>query len=206
MLFGQLPNGMRYAIKHNSNPTNALSVRLRIGLGSPVEQEDERGIAHLLEHMAFRGSANYSDGDVFRIVARLGLRSGEDANAFTSQDQTVYQFDLPNNDVASLSTSLGILRDIGSNLRLDQQAIDTESGVVLSEERSRASPALDVENASQTFILEGQIAGSRDAIGTIPTLPAATREKLLDFYRANYQPQNATLVVVGAIEVVPVTQ
>ena len=92
MLFGRLPNGMRYAIMRNETPTDAVSIRLRIGSGSMVEQDNERGVAHFLEHMAFRGSANFPDGELVKSLQRLGLKFGADTNAFTSELQTVFTF------------------------------------------------------------------------------------------------------------------
>ena len=92
VLFGRLPNGMRYAIMRNETPTDAVSIRLRIGSGSMVEQDNERGVAHFLEHMAFRGSANFPDGELVKSLQRLGLKFGADTNAFTSELQTVFTF------------------------------------------------------------------------------------------------------------------
>lgn len=200
VLFGQLPNGMRYAIKRNEKPTDAVSIRLRIGSGSFAEKDGELGIAHFLEHMAFRGSANFSDGELVRSMERLGLRFGADTNAYTGREETVYQFDLARNDTQSLATGFEIFRDIASRLNISQSAIDSERGVVLAEERTRATPDSKVWNASQAFLLEGQLAAGRDPIGTISTLNSINRDQLLAFYRANYQPQNAALVVVGAID------
>ena len=200
VLFGQLPNGMRYAIKSNEKPTDAISIRLRIGSGSFVEKEDELGIAHFLEHMAFRGSAHFPDGELVKSMERLGLRFGADTNAYTGREETVYQFDLAKNDPQSLSTGLGILRDIASRLNLAKASIESERGVVLAEERVRSTPDSRVWDASQAFILEGQIAAGRNPIGTVATINSVDRSKLLAFYRANYQPQNATLVVVGSID------
>ncbi len=200
VLFGQLPNGMRYAIMHNEKPANAVSIRLRIGSGSFVEKDDELGIAHFLEHMAFRGSTNYPDGELIKTMERLGLQFGADTNASTGGQDTVYQFDLAKNDLKSLTTGFRIFRDIASRLDIRKDAIDTERGVVLAEERSGDTPSAKAWKAQAAFYLEGQVAGNRDTIGTAPTISALSQEQLRAFYEAHYRPQNTALIVVGAVE------
>ncbi len=93
--FGTLPNGLRYAIMHNETPADGVAMRLRIGSGSLKERTEEQGLAHYLEHMAFRGSTHIADGEVVRMLERQGLRFGPDTNAFTAQDETVYMFTFP---------------------------------------------------------------------------------------------------------------
>ena len=90
--FGTLPNGVRYAIMHNETPTDGVAMRMRIGAGSLQERDEEQGLAHFLEHMAFRGSTNVADGEVVHMLERQGLQFGPDTNAFTAQDETVYMF------------------------------------------------------------------------------------------------------------------
>ena len=200
VLYGQLPNGMRYAIIHHETPKGAISIRLRIGSGSIVETADAYGVAHFLEHMAFRGSANFADGELEKALQRLGLAFGADANAYTSDVDTIYTFDLAKNDAASLTTGLEIFRDIGSKLTLNQTAIDSERGVVLSEERLRDTPDARSYSAERRLILEGQPAADHEPIGTIASVQAMTRAQLLAYYKANYQPQNATLLIVGDVD------
>ena len=94
--FGVLPNGMRYAIRHNATPPRTAVMRLLIDVGSTAEADDERGLAHFIEHMAFNGTTNVPEGEMVKILERLGLAFGADTNAFTSYDQTGYLLDLPN--------------------------------------------------------------------------------------------------------------
>ena len=110
--FGILPNGMRYALMQNATPPGQASLRLRIDAGSLMEAEDQRGLAHFLEHMAFNGTTEVPEGDLLPILERLGLAFGPDTNAFTSFDQTVYQLDLPRTDDETVSTALMIMRDM----------------------------------------------------------------------------------------------
>ena len=200
VLYGQLPNGMRYAIMHNETPKGKVSIRLRIGSGAAAETPDAYGVAHFLEHMAFRGSTNFPDGELVKTLERLGLRFGADTNAYTSDLETVYTFDLAKNDAQSLSAGLQIFRDIGSKLTLDQTAINGERGVVLSEERLRDTPDARSHSAERRLILAGQPAANHEPIGTVASVQAMTRAQLLAYYNGNYQPQNATLLIVGNVD------
>ena len=195
--FGRLPNGMRYVLKHNSTPTGQASLRFRIAAGSLMEREDQLGLAHFLEHMAFKGSKNVPGGDMIQILQRKGLAFGPDTNAATSFDETVYQLDLPHTDGDTLGTGLTLMREIAGNLLLEQSAMDPERGVVLSEERGRDSPGYRAVKAQYGFMLEGQRVPTRWPIGTIQILKTAPVSRIREFYDAWYRPENATLVAVG---------
>ena len=195
--FGILPNGMRYALMQNATPPGQASLRLRIDAGSLMEAEDQRGLAHFLEHMAFNGTTEVPEGDLLPILERLGLAFGPDTNAFTTFDQTVYQLDLPRTDDETVDTGLMILREMAGEATLDAEAIDRERGIVLSEERSRASPSYRVALARYEFLMRGQLAPRRFPIGDVEVLRTAPRERFTAFYEAWYRPERATLVAVG---------
>ena len=195
--FGRLPNGMRYVLKHNSTPTGQASLRLRIGAGSLEERDDQQGLAHFLEHMAFKGSTHVPAGDLIQRLQRLGLSFGADTNAATGFDETVYQFDLPHADPGSLETGLTLLREIGGELLLEQSAMDPERGVVLSEERVSDSPGYRATKAQYGFLLEGQRVPTRWPIGKVDILKTAPVSRIREFYEAWYRPENATLIAVG---------
>ncbi|MDR7295861.1 zinc protease [Pelomonas aquatica] len=199
--FGRLPNGLRYALQHNETPKDGVAMRMRIGAGSLQERDGEQGLAHFLEHMAFRGSAKVADGEVVHMLQRLGLSFGADTNAFTDFDQTVYHFNFPKADAAALDTGLMLFREIGEHLKLDAELIEQEKGVVLSEERTRDVPGMRAFIAEQALTLAGTRVARRLPIGRIDTVQAATAEKLRRYYQANYRPDNATLIVVGNIDV-----
>lgn len=198
--FGTLPNGLRYAIMRNTTPSDGVAMRLRIGSGSLKERDEEQGLAHYLEHMAFRGSRNIADGDVVKMLERQGLRFGPDTNAFTAHDQTVYMFTFPRADAAALDTGFTLFREIGERLLLDAKAVEAERGVILSEERLRDSPSYRAIKASFANSLAGTRVPLRWPIGLAETIKGATPDRLRRYYAANYQPGNATLVVVGAID------
>jgi zinc protease len=199
--FGVLPNGMRYAIQHNATPTGQASLRLRIDAGSLMETDAEQGVAHFLEHMAFKGSKHVPKGDMVEILERHGLAFGADTNAQTSWTQTVYQLDLPRTDEDTVDTSLMLLRDVAGELLLAPAAIDSERGVVLAEERTRDTPGLRVFKSGLSFFLKDQLASRRLPIGKVQVIEHADRALLGGFYRQYYQPERATIVAVGDFDV-----
>lgn len=197
--FGELPNGMRYAIQHNATPTGEVSMRLRIAAGALQEEKDQRGLAHFLEHMAFRGSAHVADGDMKKTLERIGLAFGSDTNASTGQEETIYQFDLPRSDDASVDTALDLLREIAANLTLDPAAAKAEAGVVLSELRLRELPSFRAAQKRLDFLFQDPRAAQL-ANGDPEVIAKAPIQRIRDFYRAWYRPDRATLIVVGDID------
>jgi zinc protease len=198
--FGTLPNGMRYAIRRNTSPNGAVSVRLRMAVGSLMERDNEQGIAHMLEHMAFRGSEHVADGDVVRKLQSLGLTFGADTNAFTQATQTVYMFDMPKNDAASIDTSIMLMREIAGNLTIAQSALDTERNVVLAEARLRDVPAAHLQKSDFAFLYGERAASALTPIGLEEIIARADSRLVRDFYDAWYRPERATLVIVGDVD------
>jgi zinc protease len=199
--FGALPNGMRYAIMHNSTPPGQVSMRLNFDVGSLMERDDQQGLAHFLEHMAFNGSTNVpTRGEMVKDLERLGLAFGADTNAQTGFDSTVYKFDLPKSDDQTVDTSLMLLREIAGNLTLDQGAMDQERGVILSEERLRDTPGYRVTKQRFGFMMAGQRPPERFPIGLVPVIQNAKVGQIADLYHKYYRPERATLVVVGDID------
>ena len=198
--FGTLPNGLRYAVMHNETPKEGVAMRLVIGSGSLVERDDEQGLAHLLEHMAFRGSRNVPDGEVVHLLERQGLRFGPDTNAATSHEQTVYSFNFPKSDQQALETGLTLFREVADRLNLSAPELEIEKGVVLSEERARDVPAYRAARAEFDNLLAGTTAAKRWPIGLVPVIQQATPERLRRYYRANYRPDNAVVIVIGKVD------
>jgi zinc protease len=199
--FGVLPNGMRYAIMRNATPPGQVAMRLRFDVGSLMEHDDQQGLAHFLEHMAFNGSTNVpSRGEMVQDLERLGLAFGADTNAGTNFDNTTYKFNLPKADDQTVDTSLMLLREIASNLTLDQTAMNQERSVILSEERLRDSPSYRVFKSQIGFGMEGQLPPERLPIGLVPIIQTANRDRLLDIYQHYYRPERATLVIVGDVD------
>lgn len=195
--YGEFDNGLRYAILHNATPTGVGALRLRIDAGSLMEAEDQRGLAHVLEHMAFNGSENVPEGEMIRILERAGLEFGPDTNAYTSYDETVYQLDLPVSDDPTLDAAFLLMGEIADNLLIDPEALDRERGVVLSEMRVRNTYSYRYQIAAQDFLYEGARFTERSPIGTEDVLRNAPAQRVRDFYEAYYRPERALVVFVG---------
>jgi zinc protease len=205
-VFGQLPNGMRYIIRHNETPKGQGQVRMLIDAGSLSESDSELGYAHFIEHMAFNGSTNVPEGEMVKLLEREGLAFGADTNASTNFDVTLYMLDLPRNDPELLGTALMLMRETGSELTFSQEAVDRERGVVLSEKRTRDTFQLRNVVDSVEFTYPGSQLAARFPIGTIETLDAADSATLKALWDKLYTPKNATLVVVGDFDVEQVRQ
>jgi zinc protease len=195
--YGILPNGMRYALRRNATPPHQTSLRLRIDAGSLEEQDDQRGLAHFIEHMAFNGSTHVPEGEFVHRLERLGLRFGADTNAGTEFGQTVYKLDLPESNAASIDEGLFLFREVAGEVSFAQPAIDRERGIIQSEERSRASPQYRIFVDQMSFLLRGQRLPSRLPIGIPEVIATAQRPRFAAFYDAYYRPERATLIAVG---------
>lgn len=198
--YGQLDNGLRYAIMTNETPPNVASVRMVFNMGSLGEADDQRGVAHFIEHMAFNGSTHVAEGEMVPLLERFGLQFGPDTNAFTGPDTVGYQLDLPEADTESIDTALFLMRETASELLFDPEAIDRERGVVLSEERFRNTAIRRWSTALQRFQLPDSLIPERDPIGTVETLETVQRDRFVDYYENFYVPQRGMVVVVGAID------
>ncbi|PHR21322.1 MAG: peptidase M16 [Sphingopyxis sp.] len=195
--FGELDNGLRYAVKHNGVPPGQVSIRLRMDVGSLMEEDDEQGFAHFMEHLTFRGSTHVPDGEAKRVWQRLGATFGSDSNAETTPTQTVYKLDLPNASTASLDESLKILSGMVRSPGLSATAVNAERPVVLAELRERAGPQTKVQNATRELFFAGQRLANRAPIGTPETLSGATPKMLKQFHQRWYRPENTVIVIAG---------
>jgi zinc protease len=200
VLFGKLSNGMLYAIVRNDTPAHQTSIRLRIGSGSMEERDDQQGLAHFLEHMAFKGSTHVPAGEMIKLLERHGLAFGPDTNAQTGFDDTVFMLDLPESDPETLNLGLMLMRETASELTLSQAAMNPERGVVLSEERLRDTPDFESLKKRLIFDFPGQLAPHRLPIGLVDILKTAPVSLIRQYYAANYRPDRAQLIVVGDID------
>lgn len=194
---GTLDNGLRYAVMANGTPAGEASIRLRIHAGSLMEEEDQLGLAHFLEHMVLNGTANVPEGEFVRRLERAGLKFGPDTNASTGFDATTFMLDLPEVDEETVDTALYLLREVAEEATLAPSAIEAERGIILSEERARATPNLRLAMDEMAFLLKDQRVPTRWPIGSTEIIATAPRERFVEFYDAYYRPENATLVAVG---------
>jgi len=200
-VFGHLANGFRYVILPNPEPPTRLSLRLHVAAGSLMEDEDQRGLAHFLEHMVFNGTRNHSAKELIPMMQRLGIAFGAHANAYTSFNETVYMLDLPDLSEATLQLAFTVMRDFGDGALLEPQEIDSERGVILSEKMSRDSVSMRIMEEQFKKLLPESRLTERFPIGTEEVIASAQRERFVDFYKRFYTPLRMTLVVVGDIEV-----
>ena len=199
--FGTLANGMRYAILRNATPPGQASLRLRIAAGSLMENDNQQGLAHFMEHMAFNGTTNIPENELLRILERLGLAFGADTNAATSFDQTFYQLELPRTNDETVDTALRIMREQVSEALMDADDVDAERNVIVGEERTRNTPGLRSAKAQFALLAPGQRISSRFPIGDLEVIRTAPRDRFVEFYEAYYRPSRATLLAVGDFDV-----
>jgi zinc protease len=198
--FGTLSNGMRYAVMPNHEPKNRASLRLLVLSGSFQENENQRGLAHFLEHMAFNGSTHYPPGTLVEKLQRLGMGFGADTNASTSFDRTLYQLELPDNSPATLSEGLQILADYSGGLLIEPAMINKERGIILSEKRTRDSVAYRTFESQFGFVFAGTRLPDRLPIGLTPVIQNSDRVPFVDFYNTWYRPERMVVIVVGDID------
>ena len=200
-LFGSLPNGLRYMILPNAEPPNRLSVRLHIAAGSLMEKDDQRGLAHFLEHMVFNGTKRFKDANqLIREMQGRGIAFGAHVNAYTSFDETVYMLDLPDIKPDTLELCFNIMRDFADGALLSEEEINAERGVILSEKGSRDSVGYRMMQQQFGALLPDSLIAKRFPIGEEEVIKDAPRERFTDFYNSYYIPRNMTFVVVGNID------
>jgi len=199
--FGTLENGMRYAILPNAEPPGRVSLRLHVDSGSLSESEDQRGLAHFLEHMVFNGSKHFPDASLLiPKMQRLGIAFGAHANAYTSFDETVYMLDLPNIEEDTLDLAFTVMRDFADGALLETDEIDKERGVVLAEMNSRDSVQMRLLEQRLEFLMPNFLASQRLPIGLESVIAGAPRDRFATYYSDNYTAQNIAFIIVGDID------
>jgi len=197
---GTLPNGLRYYLRANATPAHRIEIRLAVNAGSLLEDEDQRGYAHFLEHMAFNGTTHFPHNDVVDFIETSGMRFGADLNAFTSQDETVYMLTLPTDDRKILDRGLTVLRDwAGGGITIDTAEVTAERGVVMGEWRMRLP---DTASQRYTAHIDSVLYGDspyrvRQPIGDTTLIETAVAAPIRRFYKDWYRPDNMAIVVVG---------
>jgi zinc protease len=204
IIYGRLPNGLRYAIRPNNRPQNQVLVRLAFDFGSAAEADDEQGLAHFIEHMAFNGTTNVPEGEMVKMLERLGLAFGADTNASTGYTMTDYRLDLPKSDPALIERALFLMRETASEIIFDPAAVDRERGVVIAEMRQREDFQFQRGRAYNTHFYPNSFYSTRYPIGKKEVLETAPAERLKALYRKYYTPDRARIVVVGPVDPVAI--
>jgi len=196
-LFGKMDNGLRYAVRRNGVPPRQMSIRVRIDAGSLYEQDSEQGFAHLLEHLLFRESKYLGQAEAIAAWQRLGATFGSDANAETSPTHTAYKLDIPDINNAKLYESFRLLSGMIREPVLSDENVGAERPIVLAEKRERGGASERVSDLTRRTFFAGQRLATRNPIGTVETLQAATGDTVRAFYERWYRPENTVIVVAG---------
>ena len=196
---GTLSNGMQFFIRQNPRPEKRVSLRLAVKAGSLFEADDQQGLAHLIEHMAFNGSAHFKPGELVSYFESTGARLGPHVNAYTSFDETVYMLDLPTDVTEIVAKGLTALADFAGGLSLDADQIDKERGVVIEEWRGRLGAGSRIRDRQIPVLFDRSRYADRLPIGKPDILRAAPPARLRAFYDTWYQPDRMAIVAVGDI-------
>ncbi len=198
---GTLDNGMTYYIMQNKRPENRAALRLAVNAGSVMETDDQQGLAHFCEHMAFNGTKNFEKNELVQYLEGIGMRFGGDLNAYTSFDETVYMLELPMEDEATVTKGMQVLVDWASNVSFDDEEIDKERGVIIEEWRSRNGAGARIRDKQFPVLLHGSKYADRLPIGKPDILRNFKYETIKKFYQDWYRPDLMSIVAVGDFDV-----
>ena len=199
---GTLPNGLTYYLLHNDYPIHRVNFYIAQRVGSIQEDENQRGLAHFLEHMCFNGTAHFPSNSVINYLESLGVKFGENLNAYTSIDRTVYNINnVPSARTSSLDSCLLVLRDWSCALTLDPKEIDKERGVIHEEWRLRTSPSSRLLERNLEALYPNSKYGRRMPIGKMEIVDNFKPEALKAYYEKWYRPDNQAIIVVGDIDI-----
>lgn len=199
---GTLPNGLTYYIRHNDTPANRADFFIAQRVGSVNEEENQRGLAHFLEHMCFNGTKHFPGNSLITYLESIGVKFGANLNAYTSTDETVYNIcDVPTVRASSLDSCLLILRDWSHDLTLADEEIDAERGVIKGEWRQRQGTAVNrMLEKALPVIYGSSLYGRRMPIGLMSVVENFPYKALRDYYQRWYYPDNQCVIVVGDVD------
>ena len=204
---GKLDNGLTYYVRHNNWPEQRAEFYIAQRVGSIQENDDQRGLAHFLEHMAFNGSKHFKGNELLRWCESVGVKFGTDLNAYTSIDQTVYNIsNVPTTREGIIDSCLLILYDWADGLLLEQEEIEKERGVIHEEWRLRTSAQMRMLERDLPKLYPGSKYGHRMPIGLMEIIDNFERPFLQSYYEKWYRPDNQAIIVVGDVDVDKVEQ
>src|SRR5215813_12240742 len=200
VMIGGLPNGLRFYIRPNPRPARQAELRLVVKAGSVLEDDDQRGLAHFVEHMQFQGSRHFPGQTIDSFLASIGLSIGSDANAVTSFDDTQYSLRVPTDRPGILDTALTVLEDWAGGALFEDAAIERQRAIVLAEWRRNLGADERTADKLRHVQLEGSRYADRSPIGDPAVIQTAQREQLVRFYRDWYRPDLMAVIVVGDVD------
>ncbi len=198
---GKLGNGFTYYIRHNEEPKKRVIMYLVNKAGAILEDDDQQGLAHFMEHMNFNGTTHYPKNALEDFLQKAGVRFGADLNAYTSYDETVYQLPIPLEDPSMLEKGLGIIRDWADGALLDSVDIEEERGVVLEEERLGLGQGERMRRQFMPALLNNSRYAARNPIGQHSILTTFKPQQLRRFHKDWYRPDLQAVIVVGDVDV-----
>ena len=197
---GHLDNGFTYYIRANKKPENRVQFRLVSNAGSILEREDQRGLAHFCEHMAFNGIKGYPHNTMIQTLQEHGIEFGREINAYTSFDETVYYVNVPSDDPEMMKMGIDILDGWAGNILFDQQEIESERGVIHEEWRGGVGHGDRMRQITWPIMLKGSLYADRLPIGLESVIMNFERQSIVDFFNDWYRPDLQAIVIVGDIE------
>jgi len=201
---GVLPSGMRYFLLENTQPEGRAYLTLAVNAGSVLETEEERGLAHFVEHMAFNGTARFARHELIDYLRSLGMRFGPEVNAHVSFDETVYRIEVPvetgpDGRRRIPDRALMVLDDWSRNISFNPDAVDSERLVIIEEYRFRLGARDRINRQVFPLLFRGSPYADRHPIGVLEVIENATAEQLRAFYEKWYRPENMAIIIVGIL-------
>ena len=194
---GTLANGVTYWVRSHATPPGKVTLWMRVGTGSLNEADGQEGLAHYLEHMAFKGTEHFPAGELIAYFESIGLRFGQHQNAFTGFDQTTYTLSLPDTRPETLDKGLLYLTDIAFRMRLAAVDVDKERSVILEEKRARKGVQQRLSEKLLPELLPGSLAARRLPIGLEESIARVQRDDFAAYYTTWYHPAKVTILAVG---------
>lgn len=207
VVYGTLPNGLTYIIRHNDTQKNRADFYIAQKVGSILEEDNQSGLAHFLEHMAFNGTENFPDKSLINYLERNGVKFGADLNAYTGFDETVYNIaNVPTDKENIVDSCIYILRDWACGISLMDSEIDNERGVIQEEWRTRNNPQMRQLEKKLPILMKDSKYAQRLPIGSMDVVMNFSYQELKDYYKKWYRPDLQGIIIVGDIDVKSVEQ
>ncbi|MDD4820133.1 MAG: insulinase family protein, partial [Flavobacteriales bacterium] len=196
VIHGKLKNGVTYYLRHNATPKGKVEMRLAVNVGSVVEEEDERGLAHFTEHLAFKGTDNFPDTEIVKQLADLGVEFGSDLNAYTGFDKTVYIIPIASEH---MEKGMQILSDWAFGIQMTEESVQSERSVIMEEMRTSQGADERLRNKWFPVVFRGSKYAQRMPIGLADVVENTPAAKIKEFYKKWYRPDTVSVIVVGDV-------
>eukprot|EP00250_Pteridium_aquilinum_P015299 c22507_g1_i1 orf=556-3573(+) len=195
--YGVLRNGIRYYVRSNAKPRHRAALALGVKVGSVLEEEEERGVAHIVEHLAFSATKRYTNHDIIKFLESIGAEFGACQNASTSPDETIYELLVPIDKPELLSQAISVLADFSTEIRVSEEDLEKERGAVLEEYRGGRNALGRMQEAHWTLMMKGSRYAERQPIGLEKVIRTVPAKVVKDFYHKWYRPEHMAVVAVG---------